>query len=144
MGLKLPKHADVVSAAARIAGRVETTPVFRSTVLDEIAGASLLIKAECLQQTGSFKLRGATHALNRLDAKARAAGVVAASTGNHGRGLAHAARAAGVASVLVTFGPGASAGQADIRALMPDALLDHFDDLPDLIENILPRKINAT
>ncbi|WP_293448420.1 HAD-IA family hydrolase [Planktotalea sp.] len=48
------------------------------------------------------------------------------------------ARAAGVPSVLVTFGPGAAAGQADIRALEPDALLDHFDDLPDLIEKILP------
>lgn len=48
------------------------------------------------------------------------------------------ARAAGVPSVLVTFGPGAVAGQADIRALEPDALLDHFDELPDLIAKLLP------
>ena len=47
------------------------------------------------------------------------------------------ARAAGVPSVLVTFGPGASAGQADIRALEPDALLDHFDELPALAKRLL-------
>lgn len=47
------------------------------------------------------------------------------------------ARAAGVPSVLVTFGPGASAGQADIRALEPDALLDCFDDLPALAARLL-------
>lgn len=48
------------------------------------------------------------------------------------------ARAAGVPSILVTFGPGASAGQADIRALEPDALLDHFDDLPRVARHLLP------
>ena len=48
------------------------------------------------------------------------------------------ARAAGVPSVLVTFGPGAAAGQADIRALEPDALLDHFHELPGLVANLLP------
>jgi phosphoglycolate phosphatase len=47
------------------------------------------------------------------------------------------ARAAGVPSVLVTFGPGSNAGQADVRALEPDALLDHFDDLPALAANLL-------
>lgn len=47
------------------------------------------------------------------------------------------ARAAGVPSVLVTFGPGAEAGQADVRRLEPDALLDHFDELPDLVSRLL-------
>ena len=47
------------------------------------------------------------------------------------------ARAAGVPSVLVTFGPGAAAGQADIRALEPDALLDHYRDLPAIVAELL-------
>jgi phosphoglycolate phosphatase len=47
------------------------------------------------------------------------------------------ARAAGVPSVLVTFGPGATAGQADIRALRPDALLDHFVNLPAMATKLL-------
>lgn len=101
MGLNLPKHADVVSAAKRISGRVDTTPVFRSTVLDEIAGASLLIKAECLQQTGSFKLRGATNRLLQIPEKKRAAGVVAFSSGNHAQGVARAARLLGMPALIV-------------------------------------------
>ena len=77
MKLKLPTRSDVAAAAKRIYGHVEETPVFRSHVLDEIAGATLLIKAECLQQTGSFKLRGATNRLLQIPEKQRAAGVVA-------------------------------------------------------------------
>lgn len=101
MGLNLPNHADVVAAAKRISGRVDTTPVFRSTVLDEIAGASLLIKAECLQQTGSFKLRGATNRLLQIPEKQRPAGVVAFSSGNHAQGVARAARLLGMPALIV-------------------------------------------
>lgn len=101
MGLNLPNHADVVAAAKRISGRVDTTPVFRSTVLDEIAGASLLIKAECLQQTGSFKLRGATNRLLQVPEKQRSAGVVAFSSGNHAQGVARAARLLGMPALIV-------------------------------------------
>jgi len=101
MGLNLPKHADVVSAAKRISGRVDTTPVFRSTVLDKIAGASLLIKAECLQQTGSFKLRGATNRLLQIPEKQRPAGVVAFSSGNHAQGVARAARLLAMPALIV-------------------------------------------
>ena len=101
MSLNLPQHADVVAAAKRIAGRVETTPVFRSNVLDEIAGASLLIKAECLQQTGSFKLRGATNRLLQIPKMRRSAGVVAFSSGNHAQGVARAARLLEMPALIV-------------------------------------------
>lgn len=97
----LPKYTDVVAAERRISGHVDTTPVFRSNVLDEIAGASLLIKAECLQQTGSFKLRGATNRLLQIPQKQRAAGVVAFSSGNHAQGVARAAHRLEMPALIV-------------------------------------------
>ena len=97
----VPKNADVVAAERRICRHVDVTPVFRSNVLDEIAGASLLIKAECLQQTGSFKLRGATNRLLQIPEKQRAAGVVAFSSGNHAQGVARAARRLGMPALIV-------------------------------------------
>ena len=81
MKVKLPNASDVSAALKRIRGHIETTPVLRSDRLDKIAGASLLIKAECLQQTGSFKLRGATNRLLQIPKKNRDNGVVAFSSG---------------------------------------------------------------
>ncbi|MEO1553387.1 MAG: threonine/serine dehydratase [Pseudomonadota bacterium] len=101
MKRKLPTRSDVVAAAKRIKGHVETTPVLRSAALDEIAGANLLIKAECLQQTGSFKLRGATNRLLQIPKKQRAAGVVAFSSGNHAQGVARAAKRLNMPALIV-------------------------------------------
>jgi len=101
MSLNLPQYADVVAAAKRIARHVDKTPVFRSSVLDEIAGASLLIKAECLQQTGSFKLRGATNRLLQIPEMRRFSGVVAFSSGNHAQGVARAARLLEMPALIV-------------------------------------------
>lgn len=86
---------DVRAAASTIAGRVVRTPMVLSPALSEIAGAPVYLKLEHHQTTGSFKLRGATSAVLSLDANERKRGVVAASTGNHGRALAHAAKAEG-------------------------------------------------
>jgi threonine dehydratase len=69
------------------------TPVLSSRSLSERCGGRILLKAESLQRTGSFKLRGAVHKIARLD---RPTGVVAGSAGNHGQSLAYAARAQGV------------------------------------------------
>ena len=101
MTLSLPTHKDVVAAKARIAPYVERTPILRSRVLDDIAGARLLIKAECLQQTGSFKLRGATNRLLQIPKDKRANGVVAFSSGNHAQGVARAARVLGMPALIV-------------------------------------------
>src|SRR5690606_7526384 len=67
----------------------------------EIEGRKLWVKAECLQQGGSFKLRGATNRLALLDAEERARGVVAFSSGNHAQGVALAARRLGMAATIV-------------------------------------------
>jgi threonine dehydratase len=101
MKLKLPTRSDVVSARSRIRDYVDTTPVLHSAVLNEVAGANLLIKAECLQTTGSFKLRGATNRLLRIAKSKRANGVVAFSSGNHAQGIARAARRLDMPALIV-------------------------------------------
>jgi threonine dehydratase len=92
--------ADVYAARHRIASRVVRTLLVPSPSLSEFAGVEVHLKLEHRQTTGSFKLRGATNALMALPEAVLAKGVVAASTGNHGRALAHAARLAGVRCVV--------------------------------------------
>jgi threonine dehydratase len=91
--------ADIESAAARLAGRARRTPLLTSPFLDEIAGRPVLVKAECLQHTGSFKFRGAWSAISALPADTR--GVIAFSSGNHAQGVAMAARLRGLPAVIV-------------------------------------------
>lgn len=92
--------ADVYAARARIAGRVRWTPVVESPALSTIAGGAVALKLECLQETGAFKLRGATNKLLSLTDEERRRGVIAVSTGNHGRAVALAARRLGVRAVV--------------------------------------------
>jgi threonine dehydratase len=95
------EERDLRDAAALIAGRVRETPVFSSGELSRRLGVPVTLKAENLQITGSFKLRGATNAIGRMSDAELAAGVVAASAGNHAQAVAFAARAAGARAVLV-------------------------------------------
>lgn len=92
--------ADIDAARARIAGRVRRTPMEVSDDLSAIAGAPVHLKLEHHQITGSFKLRGAANAIEKLGEEARRRGIVGASTGNHGRALAHAGARAGVRTVI--------------------------------------------
>ena len=92
--------ADIEQAARRIAGRVLRTPFVSSPTLAERCGVPVGLKLEHHQTTGSFKLRGATNAVLSLSPEERALGVVAASTGNHGRALAHAAKAEGSVATI--------------------------------------------
>jgi threonine dehydratase len=94
-------HADVEDAAAFIAGRVRETPLLPAGELGRRIGARVLLKAENLQLTGSFKARGATNMIGRLSPEHLAAGVVAASAGNHAQAVAFAAREAGARAVVV-------------------------------------------
>jgi threo-3-hydroxy-L-aspartate ammonia-lyase len=92
---------DVLAAARRLAGVVRHTPVLTSRTLDEIVGATVFLKAECFQRTGSFKLRGAYNAVASIPAESRARGVVAYSSGNHAQGLARAAQLHGIPATIV-------------------------------------------
>ena len=87
--------SDIESARQRIAGKIFRTPVARAHMLSEISGVPVWLKLDHRQPTGSFKLRGATSALARL-AEQGCRKVVTASTGNHGRAVAYAARALGI------------------------------------------------
>ncbi|MEO0701579.1 MAG: threonine/serine dehydratase [Pseudomonadota bacterium] len=89
------------AAATRAQGIVRETPLVWSPFIDRLAGRRVLIKAECLQHTGSFKYRGARSAISALAAEGGAAGVLAYSSGNHAQGIARAASEHGLASVIV-------------------------------------------
>lgn len=93
--------ADVLAARDRIRPHVVRTPLAASPMLDEATGCSVLVKAESLQLTGSFKFRGALNMIRQLDAAALGRGVVAFSSGNHGLGVAAAARFSGTSAVIV-------------------------------------------
>ncbi len=81
--------------------RVRQTPLIACPALErELGGGSIYLKLECLQLTGSFKLRGAMRAIAALSAEQRARGVVTASAGNHGAGLARAAGLAGTRATV--------------------------------------------
>ena len=91
---------DIRAAAERIRGHVVETPLLRDELLSARLGQPVWLKCEYRQTTGAFKLRGATNAILSLPVEALARGVVTASTGNHGRALAHAARALGVPATV--------------------------------------------
>ncbi len=93
--------ADIRAALALVAGTVHRTPVLRCATLDHRTGATVFSKAENLQRTGSFKIRGALNRLLRLSVEERAAGVVAFSSGNHAQGVALAARIVGIKATIV-------------------------------------------
>jgi len=94
-------YDDVVAAAQRLRGVAHRTPVITSATLDAQTGAQAFLKAENLQRMGAFKFRGAYNRLAQLDARQRAGGVVAFSSGNHAQGVALAAKLLGVPAVIV-------------------------------------------
>lgn len=91
---------DLYVARQRIQGLVRHTPLELSASLSRRLGVPVYLKLEALQTTGSFKLRGASNAIAALDPQQRSRGVVTASTGNHGRAVAHAAAQLGVKATV--------------------------------------------
>src|SRR6188474_2372337 len=95
-----PAFADIEAARARLAGVARETPLYPSETFSRLAGRRVLLKAENLQRTGSFKIRGAYNTIAMLAPAERQAGVVAASAGNHGQAVAWAAREAGILATI--------------------------------------------
>ena len=95
-----PTLTDIETARARIDGIARVTPVFSSETLSRLSGRAVHLKAENIQRTGAFKIRGAVNVIASLTPAERAAGVVAASAGNHGQAVAWAAREAGSAATV--------------------------------------------
>lgn len=118
---------DVQRAARRIAGTAVRTPLILSAPLSAAAGGDVYLKLENRQVTGSFKLRGALNALATLPAEVQRRGVVASSAGNHGLGVAYAAKALGIAATIFVPSTAPDVKKSGIRAL--GATLD--DGQPD-------------
>ncbi len=89
------------AAAQRIAGHAQVTPLLSSPFLDKLAGRQVLVKAECLQHTGSFKFRGGWAAVSMLSDAQLMNGVIAYSSGNHAQGVALAAKEFNTPAVIL-------------------------------------------
>ena len=95
-----PALAEIEEARARLDGVARVTPVYRAETLSKLIGRDVALKAENLQRTGSFKIRGAVNKMATLSGRERRAGVVAASAGNHGQAVAWAAREAEIKATV--------------------------------------------
>ena len=95
-----PTLSEIEEARGRVEGIARVTPVYGSETLSKLAGRDVCLKAENLQRTGSFKVRGAVSKIATLSKSERRAGVVAASAGNHGQAVAWAAREAGIKATI--------------------------------------------
>jgi len=123
------RPTDVLAASARIHELVRPTPLVRSVALSEIVGGDVYLKLENEQITGSFKLRGAVNAIAALTPDVRARGVVVSSAGNHGLGIAYAARYFKIPATVFVPRPAPQVKRDGIAAL--GATLDctepHYD-----------------
>lgn len=98
MSLTLEK---IFEAKNRIAPYITTTPLIRMEKLDEFLSCQVYLKAECMQITGAFKLRGAVNKIKTLTPEQLSCGIVAASSGNHGKAVAYTAKKLGVKATIV-------------------------------------------
>ena len=92
---------QIQEARERIAPFVDETPLLRLKALDAYLGCQVYVKAECMQKTGAFKFRGAMNRILTLTEEELSRGIVAASSGNHGRAIAYGARMKGARAVIV-------------------------------------------
>ena len=140
--MRLPSYDDVAAARVRIAPHIVRTPMLRHRLLDQRSGGVVLIKAEPLQRTGSFKLRGATNAMLQLSAAERRAGVVTHSSGNHGQATACAAAALGIHATVFMPADAPRIKVESTRAWGAD--IRHYDRVTDDREAIARAQAERT
>lgn len=141
----LPTFADVQAAARRLEGVTIRTPLLENERVNRALGGRLFIKAECLQRTGSFKLRGAYNFLAAMSEADRAKGVVGWSSGNHAQGLAEAARLLGVKATIVMPADAPALKVANTKASGAEVILyDRVKDSREEIGQGIAAKTGAT
>ncbi|CAI9831288.1 MAG: threonine ammonia-lyase [Nitrosopumilus sp.] len=96
-----PTYEDVRRAAESVGGGIKRTPLISSPAFSKMTGSEVHLKAEFMQKTGSFKIRGAYHKIRSMPESERARGVVAASAGNHAQGVAYASSLEGIRCTIV-------------------------------------------
>ena len=145
MSMPLPTFADVEAAARRLDGVTIRTPLLENARINDRLGGRLLVKAECLQRTGSFKLRGAYNFLAAMPEADRAKGVVGWSSGNHAQGLAEAARLMGVKATIVMPADAPALKVANTRASGAEVVLyDRVRESREAIGEGIARDTGAT
>ncbi|HHB81697.1 MAG TPA: pyridoxal-phosphate dependent enzyme, partial [Aliiroseovarius sp.] len=123
-----PVSGDTIRrAAGLIGGHVIRTPVLENPDVNEMLGGRLLLKAENLQRTGAFKIRGALSRMHGLSAAEKARGVVSYSSGNHALGLARAARITGSTAVIVMPSDAPAAKIEAVRGMGAEVVLYERD-----------------
>lgn len=127
------------AAHARIAPYIVRTPLLRLPALDDALGCEVYVKAECMQRTGAFKLRGAMNKILTLTDAERARGFVAASSSNHGRAVAYAAQRFGTHACIVMPRTAPPVKQAAIRALGAELVLCEASERFDVAARSRPR-----
>ncbi|MEQ8249282.1 MAG: threonine/serine dehydratase [Alphaproteobacteria bacterium] len=123
----LPTYEDILDAAARLRGIAVRTPLLEAALLNDRAGARVLVKAEMLQKTGSFKLRGAWNRIGRLTASQKKVGVLCYSSGNHAQGVAASALLAGTSATVLMPATAPVLKVARCRALGATVILHEGD-----------------
>jgi threonine dehydratase len=134
---KIPTIDDVLEARERLRDRAVRTPVIESAALNARAQGRVLIKAECLQRTGSFKFRGAWNCISRLSAEGAKGGVVAYSSGNHAQGVAAAAQIMKLPALIVMPSDTPQIKQANTRSYGAEVVI--YDRATDDREEIANR-----
>lgn len=128
-GTALPGVPEIRAARARLHGVAVETPLLESASLNARYGARILVKAETLQRTGSFKLRGAYNRIAQLAPAQRARGVVAFSSGNHAQGVAAAAKIFGMRAVIAMPADTPAIKTGNVKALGAEIVaFDRFRD----------------
>lgn len=121
---------DIVKAHKDLQGQVTKTPLLRSDALSGTAGADVWLKLECLQKTGSFKVRGALNKIASLSEAELAKGVITASAGNHAQGVAYAASLKGVSALIVVPKTAPETKKAGIKKYGAELIVhgDNYDE----------------
>jgi len=133
------------AAALRLQGHARVTPLLSSPLLDKIAGRRVLVKAECLQHTGSFKFRGGWSAVSMLSDEQLMNGVIAYSSGNHAQGVALAAKEHGAPAVIVMPSDAPKIKVNNTRALGAEVVLyDRANEDRDAIGQRIAKERNLT
>ena len=137
----LPNFQNIEQAAARLEGFAVKTPVIESPVLNARVGGRILIKAECLQRTGSFKFRGAWNLISQLSPETAPGGVVAYSSGNHAQGVAAAAQIKGFPALIVMPADTPEIKQQNTRSYGGEVVT--YDRATEFREEIADRFVKA-
>ena len=141
----LPTFADVQAAARRLEGIAIRTPLIENARVNAKLGGRLFIKAECLQRTGSFKIRGAYNFLASMSEADRKNGAVGWSSGNHAQGLAEAGRLLGVKTTIVMPADAPALKVANTRASGAEVVLyDRVKESREEIGQAIAKKTGAT